>query len=256
MARISSVLAALVTVTGLVSAADDMGPAAFMWPADRVWSAAADNTAPCGSIAGAGNRTQFPMTNGKIALVAQDESYDIELSVSYLQDPKSNTDFNPLIDSKAFRELDLGHTCVPIADAPSSVKAGANATLQIRFIADFDKPENQTFYACADITYVPVSEFDTSIPCFNATQPDPNAGHASPPKKKKSGLSGGAIAGIVIGVLVAVGLVAAAFFIYGRKQQRLVMLRREHSARGVKWEEQPGRASASTASVKMQNLAQ
>lgn len=43
------------------SGAQEMGPAAFMWPPDRVWSAVADNTAPCGSIAGVSNRTQFPM---------------------------------------------------------------------------------------------------------------------------------------------------------------------------------------------------
>lgn len=40
---------------------DEMGPAAFMWPKDRVWSAAMDNTAPCGSVAGAGNRTEYPL---------------------------------------------------------------------------------------------------------------------------------------------------------------------------------------------------
>lgn len=39
---------------------DDMGPAAFMWPADRVWAAHADNTAPCGSVARPTNRTNFP----------------------------------------------------------------------------------------------------------------------------------------------------------------------------------------------------
>lgn len=39
----------------------DMGPAAFMWPADRVWSAAADNTAPCGSVADPSDRTDFPL---------------------------------------------------------------------------------------------------------------------------------------------------------------------------------------------------
>src|SRR4051794_29356650 len=41
---------------------DEMGPAAFMWPADRVWSASMDNTAPCGSVASPGNRSEFPMS--------------------------------------------------------------------------------------------------------------------------------------------------------------------------------------------------
>lgn len=38
-----------------------MGPAAFMWPSDRPWSADADNVAPCGSSDGVGNRTNYPM---------------------------------------------------------------------------------------------------------------------------------------------------------------------------------------------------
>lgn len=41
---------------------EDMGPAAFMWPPDRVWSGDMDNKAPCGSRASAGNRTNFPMS--------------------------------------------------------------------------------------------------------------------------------------------------------------------------------------------------
>jgi hypothetical protein len=41
---------------------DFMGPAAFMWPPDRVWSGDMDNQAPCGSRAAPGNRTKFPMS--------------------------------------------------------------------------------------------------------------------------------------------------------------------------------------------------
>lgn len=41
---------------------DDMGPAAFLWPTDRAYSAVNDNTAPCGSAAGVTNRTDFPMS--------------------------------------------------------------------------------------------------------------------------------------------------------------------------------------------------
>lgn len=45
-----------------VSAATDMGPAAFLWPPDRAWGEAQDNTAPCGSSAGVTNRTEFPLS--------------------------------------------------------------------------------------------------------------------------------------------------------------------------------------------------
>lgn len=38
-----------------------MGPVAFLWPDDRPWSAAADNSGPCGSSSGVSNRTTFPM---------------------------------------------------------------------------------------------------------------------------------------------------------------------------------------------------
>ena len=41
---------------------DEMGPAAFMWPPDRVWSGDVDNRPPCGSRASAGNRTEFPLS--------------------------------------------------------------------------------------------------------------------------------------------------------------------------------------------------
>lgn len=46
---------------GNVMGADNMGPAAFLWPPDREWNADADNTAPCGSTAGVGTRTEFPL---------------------------------------------------------------------------------------------------------------------------------------------------------------------------------------------------
>ncbi len=39
----------------------EMGPVAFLWPADRPWSASADNSAPCGSSSGVSNRTEFPL---------------------------------------------------------------------------------------------------------------------------------------------------------------------------------------------------
>lgn len=39
-----------------------MGPVAFLWPDDRSWGAAYDNTGPCGSASGVSNRTQFPLS--------------------------------------------------------------------------------------------------------------------------------------------------------------------------------------------------
>lgn len=165
--------------------------------------------------------------------------------------------------------MDLGHTCINVPNAPSSVGAGSNATFQIKYIADFDKPHNQTFYACADITYVSaISDFGAgSAMCFNATTPStdkggktsstptPSSGSGSTAGssgKSSSGLSGGAIAGIVIGCLAGVGLVGAgAFVMYRRRQRRLGAARQEQTARGVKWEE---RSATSHGSIRMDSL--
>lgn len=163
--------------------------------------------------------------------------------------------------------MDLGHTCINVPNAPSTVGAGSNATFQIKYIADFDKPENQTFYACADITYVSAitdSGAGSSM-CFNATTPSadkggktsstptPSSGSGSASSgKSSSGLSGGAIAGVVIGCLAGVGLVGAgALVMYRRRQRRLAAARQEHTARGVKWEE---RSTTSHGSVRMESL--
>ncbi|KAM0302782.1 hypothetical protein ACHAPM_004785 [Fusarium culmorum] len=221
---------------------EEMGPAAFMWPPDRVWSGDMDNRAPCGSRAGAGNRTEFPLTGGAVSLVAQDDYYNTKISISYSSDPSSNNDFETLIQEKSISDLNPGHSCVKVPDAPSSVSAGDNATLQIVYRADWDAPHNQTFYACADITFVSKADFNFAIPCFNATEPgddDKAAGATADPsatathlhtsnddsdeEKKESGskkLSGGAIAGIVVGSVAGVVLtVGAVLFILRRKQQ-------------------------------------
>ncbi|KID94845.1 wsc2, partial [Metarhizium majus ARSEF 297] len=222
-------LAVLAMATSVATAAnptssDDMGPAAFMWPEDRVWSAAADNTAPCGSVARVGNRTNFPLTNGQVALVDQKEAYSVQISNSYDDDPKEDNDFTTLIKPEAMAELDKGHTC-------------------IKYVASFDKPEKETFYACADITYVDFANFKEKVPCFNATVPEDSKKNTPTPTSDVSknsgsagsGLSGGGTAGVVIGVVGGVALIAAAaLLIYRRKQQRLRMLRQKFSPRNIK----------------------
>ena len=65
-------LVGLLTMGALVQAVGEsdndptMGPAAFMWPSDRPWSANVDNVAPCGSSAGVGNRTNYPLCTSRL----------------------------------------------------------------------------------------------------------------------------------------------------------------------------------------------
>lgn len=67
--RFTSPLAALVMATAAraeVHGEGDegtiMGPVAFLWPENRNWTAAYDNTGPCGSSTGVTNRTEFPLS--------------------------------------------------------------------------------------------------------------------------------------------------------------------------------------------------
>ncbi|RYP34111.1 hypothetical protein DL767_004446 [Monosporascus sp. MG133] len=234
---------------------EDMGPAAFMWPPDREWLSYHDNVAPCGTSSGPTNRTDFPLTGGQVALVQQDESFGIQIAISYQDDPQSNDDFEVLVSADRIRELDPGHQCVNIADPPSDVGAGSNATLQIRYTSEFDNGVNETYYACADITYVSARDFTYRIPCFNATEeePEPSPTPSSPTPAENEdtdgsggGLPGGAVAGIAIGAVAAVSLVAVVlFFLYRRDQREKRLAEHRLSNRNVKWDEDVAAASAS-----------
>lgn len=163
--------------------------------------------------------------------------------------------------------------CYPIPNPPSDVDPGSNATIQIKYTADFEKDRNETYYACADIYYVPTNQFTVQVPCFNASSDDfeapdddshdndnstisstaastpvntADASDAEPPSSRpeSSTLSGGAIAGIVIGVLALLALIAALFFVWGRRKQRQKQREQEANVRAVQWRED-GRSSAS-----------
>lgn len=60
-----------------------MGPVAYLWPADRTWTAANDNIGPCGSPNGPGNRTSFPLTQGSVALSIADDAWNVAFRIAY-----------------------------------------------------------------------------------------------------------------------------------------------------------------------------
>lgn len=109
-----------------------------------------------------------------------------------------------------------------------------------------------TIFDSADITYVERSDFNIRIPCFNATEPEPEETSTPMPSSVpaengqngvssdggSSGLSGGAIAGIVIGCVVGVSLIGIIlFFLYRRDQREKRLADRGLSGRNVKWDE-------------------
>ncbi|KAE8356144.1 hypothetical protein BDV28DRAFT_145487 [Aspergillus coremiiformis] len=236
----------------------EMGPVAFMWPPDRPWAAAFDNTAPCGSSSGVTNRTDFPMINGQLALVIQDESWNIQIAVSHKSNPNTNDDFETFIDGSSIKNIDPGHQCYPVPNQSIDVEEGRNATFQIKYTSEFDTDRNETYYACADVRYVAVSKFTTQVPCFNVTANEFTAtttttaaidatatvgssGSSSKDSntsaKSSPGLSGGAIAGIVVGCVTGVVFVIAVLFGYRRFLQKYRSYRQKASMRNVDWAE-------------------
>ncbi|KAA8648021.1 hypothetical protein EYZ11_011549 [Aspergillus tanneri] len=257
-------LIALLSATGAWAhgeeAAEEMGPVAFMWPPDRKWGAAYDNNAPCGSNTGPVNRTNFPLINGKLALVVQDESWNVQVSISHKSNPTSNDDFETFVDKSEISEIKPGHECYSVPNPAIDAEAGMNATFQIKYSSDMDSDRNETYYACADVTYVPASKFTYQVPCFNVTSEefapvssttagagstatsgsskDSNDKSASDSSKKSSsGLSGGAIAGIVVGLVAAVAIGVGLLFGYRRLLQKYRSVRHQASVRNVDWAE-------------------
>ncbi|KAJ5742284.1 hypothetical protein N7533_011693 [Penicillium manginii] len=254
-------------------ASTEMGPVAFLWPPDRLWGAAHDNAAPCGSSTGAVNRTNFPMINGQLALVVQDESWNVQVAISHKSsklvpsfvfiltdspsDPTTNDDFESFIGGSSISDIEPGHECYSVPNPSIDVEEGMNATFQIKYTSDFDTNKNETYYACADITYIPASKFTYQVPCFNVTTDDFTAvstttaagstatarsdstSVASETTQKSSGsgsgLSGGAIAGIIVASVATVAFGIALLFGYRRILQKYRFFRQKASVRNVDW---------------------
>jgi hypothetical protein len=162
-----------------------------------------------------------------------------------LIDPTGNSDFSTLVPGTDFPEIEPGHECYSVPNPPSSVAAGANATLQLRYTSTFDTGTNGTYYACADIQYVALADFTTSIPCFNVTEDTTyttsaagvattatatgststsisSSSSSSSSSSHDKGLSGGAIAGIVVGSIAGAAILGTILFVAYRAHIRRV----------------------------------
>ncbi|EME46325.1 hypothetical protein DOTSEDRAFT_22412 [Dothistroma septosporum NZE10] len=152
-----------------------MGATAFLWPPPRPWKPRAEKSVgSCGSTTGVGNRTFFPMTDGRLALVAQWETgwHSVAIRIAYRNDPQHVTDFFEFLDPSDFGYLRVGHTCLKAENVLWSVKPGTNATLMME---QTDGISGHKFYSCADVTFVKEAEFRQRIPCFNKTALDERA---------------------------------------------------------------------------------
>ncbi|KAH6612434.1 hypothetical protein C7974DRAFT_466816 [Boeremia exigua] len=215
-----------------------MGPVAFLWPPDRIWDAEHDNTSPCGSSAGPSNRTIYPLSQGAVALSIADDAWHVAFRLAISDNPTTQADFDDQVVNN-ISDIDPGHQCYSI-DRLEGIAAGTNATIQLEYWAEYEgenNGNNQSFFACADITFVETINFSIKVPCFNVTSddfnaPTPSASGSTPsntglsssqsdtPSSSGSGggLSTGAKAGIAVGAVIGGLLVLGAigFFFWRR----------------------------------------
>ncbi|KAF2255281.1 hypothetical protein BU26DRAFT_448617 [Trematosphaeria pertusa] len=217
-----------------------MGPVAFLWPPDRAWSATSDNTPPCGSSEGPSNRTLFPLSQGSVALSIADDAWKVAFRLAVSNDPTTQAEFDDQVVNN-ISDIDPGHQCYKLNQL-ESIEAGTNATIQLEYWAEYEgenNGNNQSFFACADVTFIRTEDFTAQVPCFNVTSDDFNApsstasstglpaasatGLAATPSTSSAsgssgGLSSGAKAGIavgsIIGGLALIGMIA--FFMWRR----------------------------------------
>lgn len=130
------------------------------------------------------------------------------------------------VSGSNFPDLYPNHECYSIPNLPSNITSGSNATLQLSYQSTFDTDTNETYYACADITYVPLKGFTTTVLCFNASVTDTSTQTSSTSSEtsssNSSGLSGGQIAGIVVGSVVGAALIAGGLSLLWSRHQRNV----------------------------------
>lgn len=174
------------------------------------------------------------------------------LKVSSIPDPTENKDFTAIED---FPDLVPGHECYDVTNPPKNIASGSNATLQISYLSTFDTDKNETYYACADITYVELSAFKEFVFCRNITAPETTStststasstataststSTSSSSSSKGSGLSGGQIAGIVIGSLMGVALIAVGAFLLWSRHQRQILRDKIVAVRMSDWGSEP-----------------
>ncbi|EFR04999.1 hypothetical protein MGYG_08002 [Nannizzia gypsea CBS 118893] len=227
-----------------------MDPVRFIWPHSREQNAAQYSASPCGSAAGVINRTYFPLSHGVLALVIEEDTSNIQVSISYKENPMSNDDFVILIKPNRIKGTGLGGGCYPVPDPPKNTMNETDATLQIKYQAPIDHGNIETSYSCADIRYIASGSFHPRVPCFSNASGEfilPSSTSSAVPSIQptikadlagslKIGLRRGAIAGIATGVLVGVVLIVLSYVGY-RRYQHWGGARHYHlSVRNSKWD--------------------
>ncbi|KAJ4347475.1 hypothetical protein N0V95_005396 [Ascochyta clinopodiicola] len=208
---------------------------------------------------------------GAVALSIADEAWHIAFRLAVSDNPTTQAAFVDQVVNN-ITDVDPGHQCYSI-DRLEGIPAGTNATIQLEYWSEYEgenNGNNQSFFACADITFVETIDFSIKVPCFNVTSEDFNAPtpsasasgtspsntglsasqSASPDQSSGGGggggLSTGAKAGIAVGAVIG-GLAllgAIGFFLWRRGKNTGLKSKDVYELRAKKLGTPPGSASA------------
>ncbi|ADV20907.1 cytokine inducing-glycoprotein, putative [Cryptococcus gattii WM276] len=136
----------------------DKSPVAFAFPPPRGFSASRAADTPCGGFDPV-NRTDYPMSNGEIALVQRTEAANVNILWTKEPDPKMFHSFSTY--SSSILEVGPGHFCQGAPDFSSlGFSEGDNATL----LVIYQLPGSGVYYyQCADVSLVSAANFTTDV---------------------------------------------------------------------------------------------
>ncbi|KAK1253372.1 hypothetical protein MKX07_001449 [Trichoderma sp. CBMAI-0711] len=167
-------LLVLLLVLGRMALAEPtVGAALLGWPPARPFNYYTERLAPCGSPLGAGERLELPTKNAHVAFFAE-RDVGLNLAISYSQDPTSQDDFESLKYALPPGHINLvsGITCVILGSPISGAAHGRNATLQFKYLSNYDSPEEYRYrYSCADVTFSDTADSYNGDICRNKTRP-------------------------------------------------------------------------------------
>ncbi|KAF7722094.1 hypothetical protein EC973_003709 [Apophysomyces ossiformis] len=160
------------------------------YPASRGFNEDQEPTAPCGGFNTPQARTQFPLKNAFVEIMAHHPQYTYQVNVLINNQP-SAADFT----TANLKEIASGQRNYPMAACLSvnfanvtGATNGANATIQVLFNGG-----DGQLYQCTDVVLVDQAPNFNASQCVNADGSSPNnngnSGSSTQPKNAASSLS-------------------------------------------------------------------
>ncbi|KAF9545117.1 hypothetical protein EC957_011272 [Mortierella hygrophila] len=200
----------LTLATMLLCSSAAMAHYTLDYPPSRGFSDDDEPIAPCGGTAynAAGNRTQFPLTNGFVQISSFHPSASVQVNIAYGNNPTA-ADFTTA-SSTPVDSVQVTHpfqSCLPLnLTSVAGAANNVNATIQLIYNGG-DSP----LYQCADVVLVTAAPSFNQSMCIDNSGSTPSATSPGAPKST-SGASAFSVKGAAATTAAAVFFAAAMIF--------------------------------------------